>query len=271
LNGLARRYTEALPRISVKETLMSDTTPAANKPRSTKDEVIEDAVIVEDAAAAPDPIVVEERVEEKVEPIVVEPIVVDTPAENVVYVQTPVAPRKRGNRGIGALIALASGVVFAAALALATAIIGFFSGGRFTFNFLTAPSFYAPVLFFVIGFVLVVLIANRAAWWAYIVGSILVGVLVYFGTIGLGLLSAGVILKTPVEASEMYADLVTSPFVIISALLAREVSLWFGSLISRRGRSVKARNAEARATHDAELADKRGQSERASGAASTAH
>jgi hypothetical protein len=250
---------------------MTDVTPESPARKPKKNEVIEDAVVVDDVA--PGPVVVEETVvEEPVveEPAKAEPIVVDSQPQ-VVYVQTPQAPRKRGNRGVGALIAVGSGVVFAAALALATSTIGFFGTGRFSFGFLATANFYIPTLFFIIGFVLLVLIANRAAWWAYIFGSILVGLIVYFGTIGLGLLSAGVILKTPDEAAAMYAALVTNPFVIVSALLAREVSLWFGSLISRRGRSVRVRNAEARAAHEAELAERRGEGERASAAASNAY
>lgn len=234
---------------------MTDVTPEkpARKPR--KDEVIEDAVIVEEPAAttpsappAPEPIVVSEPA---------------APEREVIYVQAPQAPRKLGNRGVGAAIAVASGIIFAAALALATSLIGFFASGRFSFAFLTEPRWYIPTLFFIIGFVLLVLIANRAAWWAYIFGSILVGVFVYFGSIGLALLSSGIILQTPEQAAAAYAAQLTSPFVIVSALLARETSLWFGSVIARRGRSVKARNAEARAAHEQELEEKRAESERA--------
>ncbi|CAN5561837.1 hypothetical protein BH10ACT7_BH10ACT7_13930 [soil metagenome] len=236
---------------------MTDVTPEtpARKPR--KGEVIEDAVIVEEPAttATPDPIVVEE-------PVVVE---ATKPEREVIYVQAPQAPRKLGNRGVGAAIAVASGIVFAAALALATALIGFFASGRFSFAFLTEPRWYIPTLFFIIGFVLLVLIANRAAWWAYIFGSILVGVFVYFGSIGLALLSSGIILQTPEQAAAASTAQLPSPFVIVSALLARETSLWVGSVIARRGRTVKARNAEARAAHEQELEEKRAEGERAAG------
>ena len=244
---------------------MSDSTPPAPSRKPRKDEVIEDAVVVD----------------EPVEPAVVEPAPVETvvvdevpaepvrsePVREVIYVQAPAAPRKLGNRGVGAAIAAASGIVFTAALALLTALIGFFASRQFSFGFLAEPRFYIPTLFFVIGFVLLVLIANRAAWWAYIFGSILVGVFVYFGTIGLGLLSSGVILQTPEEAALSYARQLGSPFVIAAALLARETSLWFGSLISRRGRSIKVRNAEARAAHERELEEKRAESERAAASA----
>ena len=226
------------------------------------DENIEDAVVVDEPAVVEEPVVVDEPVVvEKVETIEPAPV---TP--NVVYVQAPAEPKKRGNRGVGAAIAVASGVVFAAALAIATAIIGFFNTSTFSFAFLSSPNFYIPVLFFVIGFVLLVLIANRANWWAYIFGSILVGIFVYFGTIGFGLLVGGAVLKTPGEVAEMYRLSLGQPFIIIAALLAREVSLWFGSLISRRARTVKVRNAEARAAHQQELADRRAEYDRSSSA-----
>lgn len=245
---------------------MTDSTPATPSRKPRKDEVIEDAVVVDE------PVVVPAHAEpaapaETVEAVAVDEEVRSEPVREVIYVTAPAAPRKLGNRGVGAAIAAASGIVFAAVLALITAVIGFFASRQFSFGFLTEPRFYIPTLFFVIGFVLLVLIANRAAWWAYIFGSILVGVFVYFGTIGLGLLSSGVVLQTPEDAAANYARQLGSPFVIAAALLARETSLWVGSLISRRGRTIKARNAQARIDHERELEEARAEGARAAAAA----
>jgi hypothetical protein len=227
-----------------------------SKKSTPKTEVIEDAVVIE-----------EETPETVVEETIVEPA---APAQQVIYVQTPAPPTKKGNRGIGALIAVLSGIIFTAALAIVTAIIGAVATGRFSFSFLASATFYLPTLFFVIGFVLLVLLANRANWWAYIFGSILVAVLVYFGTVGALLLSAGVILKTPEEAAALFASGLVNPIVVAAALLAREVSLWTGSIIARRGRTLKVRNAEARAAWEREVAEKRAEYDRAATAASTA-
>lgn len=242
----------------------------ATSKRKPKTEVIEDAVVVEDdavdtPAGAPAETAVETvAVEERVEPAPV-------PSQpQVVYVQAPAAPVRKGNRGMGALIAVLSGVLFTAILALITAIAGLVTTRRFSFTFLADPQFYIPTLFFVIGFVLLVLLANRANWWAYIFGSILVGLLVYFGSIGLALLANGVIFDTPAEAGARYAAQLGNPFVLVSALLAREVSLWTGSIIARRGRRLKVRNAEAREAWEREVAEKRAEHERAAAAASTA-
>lgn len=218
-------------------------------------EVIEDAVVVEDAQTD-EPIVVE-TIDE---PVPVEPVAAP---QQVVYLQTPAEPSKKGNRGVGAAIAVASGVIFTAALALVTSIIGAFVTGRFSFTFLGSPQFYIPTLFFVIAFVLLVLIANRANWWAYIFGSIVVAVVVYFGTIGALLLTNGVIMKTPDEAAALFAAGLVNPIVIVATLLAREVALWTGSLIARRGRKVKVRNAEAHESWQREVAEKRAAHEQA--------
>ncbi|MDJ0334134.1 hypothetical protein QMG83_02735 [Salinibacterium sp. G-O1] len=235
--------------------------------------VVHDELIVEDdESTVVEPEVTRASVVEPevARPTVTEPVVAtDDPAavrtedptvaapQQVVYVQTPAAPRKLGNRGIGTLIALLSALIFGALLAVITAVIQYANSGRFDFGFLSQAQFYIPMLFFAVAFVLLVLLVNRGAWWAYIIGSVLVAVVVYFGTIGFGLLITGVISNTPSEANERFVAQLSNPFVIASALLAREVSLWFGALISRRGRSLKARNAVRREEYERELAERR--------------
>jgi hypothetical protein len=249
---------------------------ASARPESHDDSVRE-AVIIEEPATAPvvDELVIEDDrtvvVEEVAHASATEPVLATDdpgavrteaaplPPQQVVYIQTPAAPRKLGNRGIGALIAALSALVFIALLALITAIIQNARTGVFDFGFLAQTQFFIPMLFFVFAFVLLVLLVNRGAWWAYIVGSVLVALAVYFGTIGLGLLTTGVISNTPEEANGRFAAQLANPFVIASALLAREVSLWFGALISRRGRKLKARNVTARETYERELAERRAQ------------
>ena len=253
-----------------------DATPAHPEPH---DDAVQEAVIIDEPAATPvhDELVIEDEespgVENDVahatvtEPVVAtdDPSAVHTEAAPVaapqqyVYVQTPPAPNKLGNRGIGTLIAGLSALIFAALLAVVTAIIQYSGSGRFNFGFLTQTQFYIPMLFFVVAFVLLVLLVNRGGWWAYIIGSVLVALAVYFGTIGLGLLTTGIISNTPTEANARFIAQLSNPFVIASALLAREVSLWFGALISRRGRSLKARNATAHDSYERELAERRAQ------------
>jgi MFS family permease len=191
-------------------------------------------------------------------------------AQQVVYVHTPPPPRKKGNRAFGTLIAVLAAVLYAAVLAVGTALIGVAGGSRFTFGFLADARFYIPVLFFLIGFILLVLVLNRANWWAYILGSVVLAVFVYFGTVGAGLLGAGVISRTPAEAGAMYVVSLRDPFVIVAALLAREVSIWIGAGIASRGRRLKAHNAQAKETYEQELAKTKAEHERGTVAAPTA-
>ena len=176
-----------------------------------------------------------------------------TATPQVVYVQTPLPPKKAGNRGVGTLLALLATLVFAIVLALGTLVLGLVTGEQASVAFLANIKFWLPVIVFGIAFILLVLVVNRASWWAYILGSLVVAAAVYFGTIGLGSLIDWLVLRE----TTTFADAALSPFVILATLLAREVAMWFGAAIARRGRRVKERNAEARAAFDRELAEHR--------------
>ena len=254
---------------------MSDATsaaPSGRRAQASNPEVIEDAVIVDGAtgteveietvhASATEPVVASADAASTRTSTAVAPAAVTADASSsgpqVVYVQAPAAPKRLGNRGFGVLVALLSSVLFALLLGLSTAALEIVVNGQSRFGFLGRVEFYIPVLFFLIAFVVLVLLANRANWWAYILGSIFVAVVVYFGSIGLILLSSGVILNTPAEAAARSSALLVNPVIIIATILAREVSLWLGSAVSRRGRKLKVRNAEARAAYERELAETR--------------
>jgi hypothetical protein len=188
------------------------------------------------------------------------------PAVQTVYVEAPTPPRKRSNRGVGTIIAVLSTIIFAAVFAFVVALIINARTGVFGFGFLSQSSFYVPVLFFLVGFVLLVLIVNRAPWWAHVFGSIFVALFVYFGTIVTLLLLGGIIANTPSEAGRLFAAALVDPSVIAAALIAREVALWMGFAISARGRRLRTRNAEARTAYEAELAEKRAEYDRAKAA-----
>jgi len=183
-------------------------------------------------------------------------------------VHAPVPPHKKGNRGIGSLIALGSAVIFAAIYAgVVLAVAPFFAPPRavgFEFlNFLASTAFFIPVLVFAVAFILLVLILNRAGWWAYILGSLFVGLVVYFASIGILLLLNGIIGSTLSEGLGAFRSALQSPVTIIAGLVGREVALWMGAAIAARGRRVRARNAEARAAYDRDTARARADYERA--------
>lgn len=194
-----------------------------------------------------------QAVERQAPVIVVDPNTVE-PKPKVVYVTVPHPPRKKGNRIVGSLIALAATLVFAVLLAGAFAVIWASFNGSNAFGL--TPSFYIPVALFAVGLVIVVLLANRAGWWAYILGSLLVAAIVYFGSAAGLILIANVVRETPDVAAQWFTAALLNPLVIIAGLLAREVSMWTGLLIGRRGRKVKARNVEARAQYDREQAER---------------
>ena len=171
-----------------------------------------------------------------------------------VYVPAPVPPLKKGNRGFGVLIALLSSLVFAGFYALVIAAIQAVEIGVFRFDFFGSLDFYTPIAFFFVGFVIVVLLANRASWWSFVVGSLFVALFVYFASVGAGLLANNVFGLTPTNAARLFSAALLNPFVIAAAIIARETSMWMGALISARGRKVKARNIEARETFDRESA-----------------
>ena len=183
------------------------------------------------------------------------------------FTSPPVAPKKKGNRVFGALIALVSSVVFLIVFAIVAAIVisvgapGQSVVGNLT-AFLTSPVFYVPAIFFAVAFVLVVLLANRANWWAYIIGSLFVAAVVYFGTIGVGLLISNVVVMTPAEAAAEFARSASNPFVIAGALVAREVAMWSGAAIAARGRRMKVRNRSSREEYERAAAEHRAEYER---------
>jgi len=95
--------------------------------------------------------------------------------------------------------------------------------------------------------VLVAVLVNRAAWWVHVVSSLLVALITYFGSIGMLLLVTSI-----AGASVGFVATAFSPFVIAATIVAREVSIWVGLLISRRGTRLTERNRSEREAFDAE-------------------
>ncbi|MGH1549445.1 hypothetical protein ACRAWB_09840 [Leifsonia poae] len=186
-----------------------------------------------------------------------------------IYLARPEAPKKKSNRGVGILIALVGTVAFAVLWAAAVLIVGslltpsdefgpallqFFTGG---------PAFglrgWAPVLAFFIGMVVLIQILNRARWWAYILGGLFVAVFVYLVYIGANLVDAQYWLRTPSEFNVLLRSAWVNPFAVLAGVIAREISIWTGAWLAARGRKLKARNAEAQADYEQQVADAQNQ------------
>jgi hypothetical protein len=229
-------------------------------------EVTPVAVAVDPTPAAPDSVPAI---------VVAEPVAVETPSvpapaaaqpaaagQQVVYVEAPKPFIAKGNRGFGVLIAVLSTVVFAAACAAARLLEQLAAHVPISFVFITSLDFWAPVVLFAIGSVVLVLVVNRAGWAAHVLGSIFVALVVYFGSGGAYLALHASHIPSNQIAQHFSAD-VFRVGAIVAAIIAREVALWMGFFVASRGRKVKARNVDARVLYDQEIAAKRAEYEQA--------
>lgn len=200
------------------------------------------------------------------ESVAAEPVVTE-PAVRTVYVEAPVPPKMRGNRGFGVVAAVLATIAFSLIYALvALVVMPVFapaqSAGFDFMRFVNDSAFLVPIAVFFIAFLLLVLLANRANWWAYIIGSLIVGVVVYVATVAIVLLLNNAASMTPNEAARQLQILAGKPWVIIAGIVAREMAIWFGAVVAARGRRLRVRNAEAREEFEREAARKRAQFER---------
>jgi hypothetical protein len=190
-----------------------------------------------------------------VEPAPTEIIAPPAPAAEpqIVYVTAPVPPKRAGNRGFATLITLVATILFAVLYAFAVLIIVRIvsATNSAALTDLANPGYWLPVLFFAVAMLLVVLVINRGGWWAHIFGSAIVALAVYLGAGAVIALIEYYIYAVPVT----YLDVLGSPTIIVAGVIARELALWSGALISRRGRKVTARNHEARAAFDREQSE----------------
>lgn len=238
-------------------------TPPLVEPATT---TVEPAPVVAEPApvvAEPAPVVAEPAQTSPTGPI--EPVATTAQAPNIVYVATPVPPRPRGNRGIGTLLAVLGAALFAVLYAGAVAAVTSFRvpadllGPAMT-SFLTSAAYLVPVVLFLVAFVLVVLVLNRAGWWAHVLGSLVVAFAVYFGSVGILLfLSSG--LFGGAEGTD-FVSIATFPAIIVAGIIAREVSIWIGLGIAARGRRLTVKNRESRAEFEREQAERRAEHER---------
>ena len=180
------------------------------------------------------------------------------------YMQSPMPPEMRGNRGAGVLIALLGAVAFALVYAgvLALWIAPSYPPSTFLSEGLLplvlSWGFAAAVVGFFVGFVLLVLIVGRAGWWAYVLGGLLVAIFTWGATLAGSALgerfSGEVVSLQPLSLLSEYGLIFP---VLIAGIVAREVSVWFGAWIGARGRKMKRLNAEAITEYETALAEVR--------------
>lgn len=193
------------------------------------------------------------------------PVAAPVAAPNIVYVTTPVPPRARGNRGLGTVLAVLGAILFAvlyaAAYAGATALTGSPVAPIFT-AFISSALFWVPVLVFLVAFVLLVLLLNRAGWWAHVLGSLIVALVVYFASAGILMLVSGLPLFAGESSNLPFTYFLALPGIVLAGIVAREVSIWVGLGIAARGRRLTVKNRESRAEFEREQAERRAEHER---------
>lgn len=182
-----------------------------------------------------------------------------------IYLQRPEPPKKKSNRGVGILIALVGTVAFAVLWAAAVLIVGSLLTPSDEFLpalvqfFTSGLRGWTPVVAFFVGMVVLIQILNRARWWAYILGGLFVAIFVYFVFIGATLVDAQYWTRNPGEFGVLLRTTWVNPFAVLAGVIAREVSIWTGAWLAARGRKLKARNAEAQADYEQQVADAQNQ------------
>ncbi|MBT1018429.1 hypothetical protein KJY77_04665 [Canibacter sp. lx-72] len=187
------------------------------------------------------------------------------------YTQVPMQPEVKGNRGVGVAISLLATLVFGVLYAGAIALLQLqyypletvLTDGLLPY--LMSPGYIAAVAGFWLSLSLLVLIVGRAGWWAYVLGGFLVALFVWAAT------TAGFIFEPKLagnhevalrrllalerESLTALAGIALAVRVFIAAVIAREVTVWFGAWIGARGRKMTEYNRAASAEYEALLAE----------------
>lgn len=154
------------------------------------------------------------------------------------------------NRALGAGVALVGAVLFALLLASGgSLLIGLARPGDGTRDWIDAylanPLLAVPTLLFLVAFLVLAVIANRAGWWAYILGGLIVAAVVYSGSIAVLLLLQGGLQMSLRGALDAALQLAVNPALVLGAVLARELVLWLGLGLSRSGARLARRHRDA--------------------------
>ncbi|MCW4456620.1 hypothetical protein [Microbacterium sp. MPKO10] len=171
---------------------------------------------------------------------------VNDPLAGPPLVELPTAPKRRGNRWAGIGIGIIQAVLFAAAMFGVLTLLDVLAGEQIDLlGTLLSPALLITVGMFFIGLIVVALLVNRAGWWSWILGGLLVAVFAYVGWIGGLLVQDAMSVPSNRVLEFIWDNLLTWP-AIAAFLLGREIPIWFGAWTAARGRKVAARNREER-------------------------
>jgi len=181
-------------------------------------------------------------------------------ANQPIFVQAPEAPRPRGNRGaagaIGLLAALCFAVLYLAAtlgLRLLTGDIQVAGLANAALSVLATWGLWVPTIAFYLGFWFLGALINRGRWGHWVVWGLVVGVIAWGGHLLGALFAAPFWLLTARQGVDLLGDNVLAPLAIVAFVLGRELTIWFGAWVARRGRRVSELNDEAQREYERTL------------------
>ncbi|SDS23209.1 hypothetical protein [Agrococcus carbonis] len=192
----------------------------------------------------------------------------------IVLVEEPLPPRRKGARGVGFAVALLATLIFAALFAAAFLAVGYLFDRGFDLvetlqTVWLRPSFLLPVAVFFLAYWIVTLIVNRAGWWAHVLGAFIVALLVYAAHIGGAFMEeqggwTGYTALPGIDPQSL-GQLLLAPLSVLAFVIAREVPVWVGGIVARRGRKAREWNRQAMDEYNAENAERLAAYERARG------
>lgn len=192
----------------------------------------------------------------------------------IVLVEEPLPPRRKGARAVGTAVALLATLIFAILFAAAFFAVGYLFDRAFDpvqtlQDVWLRPSYLLPVIVFFLAYWIITLIVNRAGWWAHVLGAFLVALLVYAAHIAGAFMEqqggwAAFTALPTIDAASL-AQLLLAPLSVLAFVIAREVPVWVGGIVARRGRKAREWNRQALDDFNAEHAERLAAYERARG------
>lgn len=188
-----------------------------------------------------------------------DPVLTGTAPAQPIFVQAPEPPLVRGNRGAAGLIGLLAAVVFAL-FYLAARLL--FSGINVldttalldeTLAQLASFAFWVPVVVFYLTFWLLGAFINRGRWAYWVIFGLFVGLASYAGHVLGEVIQAGPWTISLSQAATIARDQLVAPAAIVALVIGRELPVWFGGWIAKRGRKVTAWNNEAQEEYERTL------------------
>lgn len=177
-----------------------------------------------------------------------------------IFVQAPEAPRPRGNRGAAGAIGLLATLAFAVLYLAAILGLGLLTGRVETADLadaalaaLTTWELWVPTAAFFFGFWFLGAIINRGGWAHWVVWGLLVGVVSWGGYLLAALFAAPFWMLSARQGLDLIEQSVLAPLAIVAFVLGRELTIWFGAWVARRGRRVTEINDEAQREYERTL------------------